>query len=54
MAGQDRKYFPLGTSKPLRTSQKWRKKQERLEERLAEMLGSAAAARAYMRSRGYL
>jgi len=54
-AGQDRKYFPLGTSeaKPAVEPQ-WRTDPEKFVKALAKMLGSETAAAEYLRDRPFM
>jgi hypothetical protein len=54
-AGQDRRYFPLGTSNARPAVEpNWRKDPEKFAKALAKMLGSRAAADEYMRRRPYM
>ena len=55
MAGQDQKYFPLGTSdaKPA-IEPHWQADQEKLLKGLTKMLGSKEAAIEYLKRRPYL
>jgi hypothetical protein len=54
-AGQDQKYFPLGTSKAKPAAEpNWRKDPEKFAKALARMLGSREAVDEYMRYREFM